>query len=199
MDNYEYNELLKQLKQKLSNITNILKPEKLHIRLDEIELLESDSGFWDDIKNATQIGKEKNKILGAIKKYNRANDALNDAFEMYEMSKEEGDEETMELLYEESSELENIIKSTEIEAMLSGTHDNSNAILSIHPGAGGTESNDWANMLYRMYLRWAEKKDFKVELLDFQAGDEVGVKDVSILIKGENAYGYLKVEMAYID
>jgi peptide chain release factor 2 len=194
MDNYEYNELLKQLKQKLSNITNILKPEKLHIRLDEIELLESDSGFWDDIKNATQIGKEKNKILGAIKKYNRANDALNDAFEMYEMSKEEGDEETMELLYEEASELENIIKSTEIEAMLSGTHDNSNAILSIHPGAGGTESNDWANMLYRMYLRWAEKKDFKVELLDFQAGDEVGVKDVSILIKGENAYGYLKVE-----
>jgi len=78
--------------------------------------------------------------------------------------------------------------------MLSGTDDGSNAIVSIHPGAGGTESCDWANMLYRMYLRWAERKGFKVEILDYQNGDEAGIKDVSIIISGINAYGYLKTE-----
>ena len=102
--------------------------------------------------------------------------------------------ETIETLYSEAPDLEDIIKQTEVEVMLSGTDDGSNAIVSIHPGAGGTESCDWANMLYRMYLRWAERKGFKVEILDYQSGDEVGIKDVSIIISGVNAYGYLKTE-----
>ncbi len=114
--------------------------------------------------------------------------------EYFELAKTEGDEETLEMLFEEASSLEEHIKKLEIEIMLSGEHDNSNAIISIHPGAGGTESQDWASILYRMYLRWAERHGFKVEVLDYQVGEEAGIKDVSFIIKGENAYGYLKVE-----
>ena len=99
------------------------------------------------------------------------------------MATEEKDEETLEMLYEEAEELEKLIKSTEISVMLSNPDDASNAIVSIHPGAGGTESQDWASILYRMYLRWAERNDFKIELLDYQNGDEAGIKDVSFIIK----------------
>ena len=98
------------------------------------------------------------------------------------------------MLHEEAEELEELIKSTEISVMLSNPDDVSNAIVTIHPGAGGTESQDWAAMLYRMYLRWAERQNFKIEPLDYQPGDEAGIKDVSFIIKGENAYGYLKAE-----
>ncbi len=101
---------------------------------------------------------------------------------------------SLEMIFEDVSALKESISSLEIAIMLSGENDNKSAIVSIHPGAGGTESQDWASMLYRMYLRWAEERGFKVELLDYQSGEEAGVKDVSFLIKGENVYGYLKVE-----
>lgn len=110
------------------------------------------------------------------------------------MATDDNDEDTLELLFEEAKELETIIKSTEIAVMLSSEDDSSNAIISIHPGAGGTESQDWASILYRMYLRWAERQNFKIEVLDYQDGEEAGIKDVSFIIKGENAYGYLKAE-----
>ena len=194
MDAYEYSELLKLLNTKLSNISGILKPDDLNARLKEIETLESDQDFWNDVDNATKIGIEKNRILSRLSKYNKANEALSGTNDLYELASEEKDEDTFEMLYEEAAELEELLKSTEISVMLSNPDDASNAIVSIHPGAGGTESQDWANMLYRMYLRWAERNDFKVELLDYQSGDEAGIKDVSFMIKGENAYGYLKAE-----
>ncbi|MEA2050292.1 MAG: peptide chain release factor 2 [Campylobacterota bacterium] len=194
MDNYEYTQLLKTLNNKLENIESILKPNKVEDRLQEINSLEQDPNFWNDIDKATKIGKEKNLLLGKLSKFNKANEAITDASELYEMAYEEGDEETIETLYEESSSLNEIIQKTEIEVMLSGAEDSNNAIVTIHPGAGGTESCDWANMLYRMYLRWAERRGFKVEILDYQSGDEAGIKDVSIIISGINAYGYLKVE-----
>ncbi len=194
MDAYEYSELLKLLNTKLSNISGILKPDDLNARLKEIETLESDQNFWNDVENATKIGIEKNRILSRLSKYNKANEALSGTNDLYELASQEKDEDTFEMLYEEATELEELLKSTEISVMLSNPDDASNAIVSIHPGAGGTESQDWANMLYRMYLRWAERNDFKVELLDYQSGDEAGIKDVSFMIKGENAYGYLKAE-----
>jgi len=194
MDAYEYSELLKLLNKKLKNITNILKPEELRKRLKEIEELESSQEFWNDVENATKIGIEKNRILGKLSKYNKAHDSLNGTNELYELANAEKDEDTFELLYEEAEELEELIKSTEISVMLSKPDDVLNAIVSIHPGAGGTESQDWASMLYRMYLRWAERNDFKIEVLDYQDGEEAGIKDVSFIIKGENAYGYLKAE-----
>jgi peptide chain release factor 2 len=194
VDNYEYSELLKNLEKRLSNIQNILKPDEINSRLQEITKLEQDSSFWDDIDQATKIGKEKTKLTSKQNKFNNSNTALKDANEFYQIALEEDDQDTLSMLFEEANELENIIKQTEIEVMLGGEQDSSNAIVSIHPGAGGTESQDWADMLYRMYLRWSEKRGFKIELLDYQAGDEAGIKDVSFIVKGENAYGYLKVE-----
>ncbi|MCT7577289.1 peptide chain release factor 2 [Aliarcobacter butzleri] len=194
MDAYEYSELLKLLNTKLNNIKGILKPDILNNRLAEIKNEEASQDFWNDVENATKIGIEKNRILGKLNKFNKAFDSLTGTNELYEMATAEKDEETLEMLYEEASDLENLIKSTEISVMLSNPDDSSNAIVSIHPGAGGTESQDWASILYRMYLRWAERNDFKVELLDYQNGDEAGIKDVSFIIKGENAYGYMKAE-----
>jgi len=194
MDNYEYTQLLKILNKKLENIESILKPDEILNRLEEITTLEQEPEFWTNQENATKIAQEKNRLLSKLNKFKKSNEAITDASELYEMAVDEDDTETIETLYEESSKLEEIIQKIEIEVMLSGADDGSNAIVSIHPGAGGTESCDWANMLYRMYLRWAERKGFKVEILDYQSGDEVGIKDVSIIISGINAYGYLKTE-----
>ncbi|MFZ9659916.1 MAG: peptide chain release factor 2 [Arcobacteraceae bacterium] len=194
MDNYEYTELLKVLNKKIQNIEQILKPDEIEDRLNEIVAMEQEPNFWENIENATKLGQEKNRLLGRKSKFLKANKAIQDANELYEMAVLDKDEETIEMLFDEADDLTNIIKQTEIEVMLSGKDDGSNAIVTIHPGAGGTESCDWANMLYRMYLRWCERKGFKVEILDYQTGDEAGIKDVTFIVSGINAYGYLKVE-----
>jgi len=194
MDAYEYSELLKILTIKIENIKNIVKPDIIENRLIEIKSMEQEPSFWSDAKNASKISQEKTRKERILQKYNDANLSVSDANEFFEMAKSERDEETLEMLYEEADTLSQNITALEIQMMLSGEHDSNNAIVSIHPGAGGTESQDWANMLYRMYLRWAERRGFKVEGLDYQAGEEAGIKDVSFIIKGENAYGYLKVE-----
>jgi len=194
MDAYEYNELVKKLAIKIENIKNIVKPEEIKKRLSIIETLQQEPSFWDDAKNASIISQEKTKKERTLARYEEAKTSVEEALEFFEMAKSEGDEETLEMLYSDADSLSEHTNALEVNMMLSGEHDANNAIISIHPGAGGTESQDWANMLYRMYLRWAERRDFKVEGLDYQAGDEAGIKDVSFIIKGENAYGYLKVE-----
>jgi peptide chain release factor 2 len=194
MDAYEYSELLKSLTIKMDNIKNIVKPDTLQARLKEIEEMQQDPDFWNDAANAGKISQEKTKAERILATYSNAYDAVHDASDYFELSKAEGDEETLEMLYEDAESLQESTNALEVQMMLSGEHDGANAIVSIHPGAGGTESQDWASMLYRMYLRWAERHDFKIEGLDYQAGEEAGIKDVSFIIKGENAYGYLKVE-----
>ncbi len=194
MDSYEYNELLNRLKTKIGNIKQIINPDKLNARLAEIDQIEQDPEFWSDAKKAAVIGKEKNRALSIMKKYENAQTAVEDAFEMLEMVEMENDEESKQELFSEAGTLEALVNKVEVEMMLSGEDDNKNAIVSIHPGAGGTESQDWAHMLYRMYLRWSEREGFKIEVLDYQAGEEAGIKDVSFMIKGENAYGYMKAE-----
>ncbi len=194
MDAYEYSELLKSLSKKMDNIKNIVKPDVLQTRLDEIETMQQDQDFWNDVERAGKISQEKTKAERILATYSNANDAVVDAVEYFEMAKSENDDDTLEMLYDDANSLTQSTNALEVQMMLSGEHDGNNAIVSIHPGAGGTESQDWANMLYRMYLRWAERRDFKVELLDYQPAEEAGIKDVSFIIKGENAYGYLKVE-----
>ncbi|KEA46306.1 peptide chain release factor 2 [Campylobacter mucosalis] len=194
MDNYEYTELLKSLNTKVKNIAGVIKPDEISKRLDEISELENDVSFWQDIARAGAIGKEKAKLNAMLEKFNSAKNALNDAKELYELANSENDLDTIEILFNEADELEDKIVNLEISMLLSGEDDGKNAIVSIHPGAGGTESNDWASMVYRMYLRFCEREGFKVETLDFQEGDEAGLKDVSFIVKGENAYGYLKAE-----
>ena len=192
MDTYTYSELLKELKIKCDNITKIIQPQSLKKRIVEILELEQTKEFWEDSKQAGALQKEKKHCERQLETYNAAISALNDACELFELSAD--DIKSLETLFAESNALENTIKNAEIEVMLSDTLDSNNAIFTITPGAGGTESQDWASMLYRMYLRWAERKGFKVELLDYQEGEEAGIKDVSFIIKGENAYGYAKVE-----
>jgi peptide chain release factor 2 len=194
MDNYEYTELLKNISKKMNNITGVVEPDKLQARLEEINELENSQEFWNDAANAAAIQKEKTQCERKLKKYALAKNVLDDAKDLYEMAKDENDEESINECFNSAEELENLIRSMEIEVLLSDETDANNAILSIHPGAGGTESQDWASILLRMYKRFAERRGWSVEVLDYQAGDEAGIKDVSLLIKGENAYGYLKVE-----
>ncbi len=194
MDSYEYNELLKKLETKIENIKKIIEPEKLKQRLEQIQSMESSADFWSDAKKAAELQKEKNSKKSILEKFNKAKNALDDAKDLLEMANDEGDEETKQMLYDDAQTLEELITNLEVAMMLSGKDDEKNAIISIHPGAGGTESQDWASMIYRMYLRWAEREGYKVEVLDYQEADEAGIKDVSFIIKGENAYGYLKVE-----
>lgn len=194
MDSYEYGELLKTLHNKAQNIAKILNPDLLQKRLDEINELESHQEFWNDAKKAGEITKEKRKCERILSTYTEMKAELDDAKELFEIAQSEGDSSTLELLFENVESLQSHIQKVEIEVMLSGEFDSSNAIITIQPGAGGTESQDWASMLYRMYLRWSERRGFKVELLDYQDGEEAGIKGAAFIIKGENAYGYAKSE-----
>jgi peptide chain release factor 2 len=194
LDNYEYTELLKKLSVKIENIAKIVKTDELLERLKEIEAVEQNPSFWEDTKNVGLLAKEKAKLTNIYKKYEDAKNAVKDAKDLWGMANDENDENTISALIEDAPNLESTITTLEISMMLSGEHDSANAIVSIHPGAGGTESNDWASMLYRMYLRWCERMGYKVEIFDYQEGEEAGIKDVSFLVKGENAYGYLKAE-----
>lgn len=194
LDSYEYTELLKTLSNKLNNVALIIKPSEIKERLEEIASIESEPEFWSDVKRASMIGKEKTKISNILEKLKNAQNSLNDAKEIYELALSEDDLETIEEIFKEAPDLQKRITNLELDMMLNGDDDSKNAIVSIHPGAGGTESNDWASMLYRMYLRFCEREGYKIEVLDFQEGDEAGLKDVSFIVKGENAYGYLKAE-----
>ncbi len=137
MDSYEYNELLTKLKTKIANIEQIVDPERLHRRLEEIEASEREADFWSDAKKAAAIQKEKNRILSILKKYHTAKESVEDAAELFEMAKAEGDEESLNELFSDASHLEDLITKLEVEMMLSDENDAKNAIVTIHPGAGG--------------------------------------------------------------
>ena len=137
-----------------------------------------------------QMTKMKNKV----EKFREVEVMVEDAETLYEMSKEENDEELLKETEESLNATMAVLEQFELETLLSGKYDSNNAIISIHPGAGGTESQDWADMLYRMYVRWAERQGYSVTILDYLAGEEAGIKSVTLLIKGENAFGYLKAE-----
>lgn len=194
MDSYEYGELLKTLNIKIENAKSIIKPDEIEAKLASINEAEQDPSYWNDTEKMAQTQREKGRLVGALERFKAAHKALNDAMELLEFAESEQDSEILETLFSEADELASVIRKLEINAMLSGEHDAANAIVSIHPGAGGTESNDWASILYRMYLRWAERRGFKVEIIDHQPGEEAGIKDASFIVSGENAYGYLKAE-----
>lgn len=150
--------------------------------------------FWDDNDAAQKIISELNALKSLVETMVKLDTAYEDLQVMLELAIEEGETSLIPELYEGTQDLKKSFESFELELLLSDQYDKSNAILELHPGAGGTESQDWAEMLLRMYTRWADKKGFKVETLDYLPGDEAGVKSVTLLIKGHNAYGYLKAE-----
>jgi len=160
----------------------------------ELEALEKKTEnpeFWNDQKSAQIVLKEQKLIKIKVDHFNELAEALDDIMVMLELA-EEG--ELLEGFSTSIRELDENLDNFRTETLLSGEFDSNNAIISLHPGAGGTESQDWASMLLRMYTRWAEKKKYKVKTLDLQPGDVAGIKSVTLLIEGINAYGYLKTE-----
>ncbi len=154
----------------------------------------TDPSFWDDQNTAQKIINEANSLKELVQTFDKNEESLENAEVSYELVKEEEDEDLHQELEKDVVNLTESLNRYELYILLSEPYDKNNAILELHPGAGGTESQDWASMLLRMYTRWAEAKGFKVETLDYLPGEEAGVKSVTLLIKGHNAYGYLKAE-----
>ncbi|MDT3427981.1 peptide chain release factor 2 [Paenibacillus forsythiae] len=150
--------------------------------------------FWDDNEKAQSVIAEMNAVKSGVDQYQRLQQEYDDALLMAELAEEEGDEELAAEIGSNVEALTGKLEEFELQLLLNQPYDKLNAILELHPGAGGTESQDWGQMLLRMYTRWAEKRGFKVEVLDYLPGDEAGIKSVTLLIKGYNAYGYLKAE-----
>lgn len=150
--------------------------------------------FWDNPDEAQKTMQQLTKLKDKVEEIKRLETKLEDIEVLYELGKEEGEEAVDAEIAQELKELDGLLEKMELETLLNDRYDRNNAILTLHPGAGGTESQDWTDMLYRMYTRWAENKGYKVEVLDYLPGEEAGIKSVTISIEGENAYGYLKAE-----
>jgi len=150
--------------------------------------------FWDDQKAAQTVISEANALKEQVSEFKQLEEQYENLEVTYELVKEEPDEDLQQELVAEVKKLTKRFNEFELQLLLNEPYDKNNAILELHPGAGGTESQDWGSMLLRMYTRWAEKKGFKVETLDYLPGEEAGIKSVTLLIKGHNAYGYLKAE-----
>lgn len=168
--------------------------EALEANIAEYEDRMQDPSFWEDSNAAQEIINEANQLKTVYETFQKLARMQDDLEVTYELTREEPDAGLEEELFEQTEEYRKILEAYELTMLLDGPHDQNNAILEIHSGAGGTESQDWASMLFRMYTRWAEQKGFTIETLDYQAGDEAGIKSVTILIKGLNAYGYLHAE-----
>ena len=162
--------------------------------LSEIEKEMSSPDFWNDTQRAQKLSQERNRIEAQLNAFSSVEQKIEDSEVLIEIAEEEGDEELLKEAENNLKEVEKELNELEVKKVLSGEYDKNNAIVTIHAGAGGTESCDWAEMLMRMYLRWAERKGFEVEILDLQENEEAGIKSATLLIKGPYAYGLLKSE-----
>ncbi len=160
----------------------------------ELEYKISEPGFWDDAAKAQSVMQELNAVKLVVETHTKMQEQYEEMQMLWEMGMEEGDESVYEEVVGILKEIGKELEQLELDLLLSGEHDASNAIVTLHAGAGGTEAQDWTQMLLRMYVRWAEKKGYKVETLEFLVGDEAGVKSATLMITGHNAYGYLKSE-----
>ena len=190
----EYKVKIANLKKDIEELGRALGISSLRDRVAEIEKITAEPGFWDDMEKSQKILVEQKQIKAKIEKYEKLISDADDAATMVEMAMEENDDSFDEEIVEAVRKIEAEIEKQRLDTLLDGEYDKNNAILTFHAGAGGTEAQDWALMLYRMYVRFAEKNDFKVKVMDILDGDEAGIKSATILIEGLNAYGYLKSE-----
>ena len=168
---------------------------KLEIELKNLEEKTMQEGFWNDQNESSKVLTKIKIRKSKIAKYKHILNELENIIELIGLVEIEQDEALVEEIVSDSKKISKELENFELQTLLSGKYDTNNAILTIHPGAGGTESQDWAEMLYRMYSRWAAKNGYEVKELDFLEGDEAGIKSVTFEVNGENAYGYLKGEM----
>lgn len=169
--------------------------KNLEIKLKELENQTMKTNFWQDVQNSNKVLIDIKKIKNKVINYSKIEKELTNLKELTELVELEPDNDIVKEIIKNTNKLEIDIKELEIQTLFTGKYDNNNAIITIHPGAGGTESQDWAEMLYRMYTRWADKHNFKVVELDYLEGEEAGIKSVTFEIIGENVYGYMKGEM----
>ncbi|MGM0843814.1 MAG: peptide chain release factor 2 [Bacillota bacterium] len=194
MELFEVKSQLENTAGKLADFRGSLDLENKEARIAELDEVMLQPDFWNDQQSAQGVINEANGLKELVNEFKEMQEMQENLELTLELVKEENDAELQADLVEEMKELNKRLNEYELQLLLSEPHDKNNAILELHPGAGGTESQDWGSMLLRMYQRWGEKKGFKVETLDYLPGDEAGIKSVTLLIKGHNAYGYLKAE-----
>ena len=166
----------------------------LEKELINLEQQTTEINFWEDTTNSSKVLKRINEIKNKVEQFKKIKNEASNLIELVELLKQESDDELEKEVQNGTQILEKDIEKLEISTLLSGKYDINNAIITLHPGAGGTEAQDWVEMLYRMYARWANANGYKVEELDYLAGDEAGIKSVTFLVSGDYAYGYLKGE-----
>ncbi|NPV79321.1 MAG: peptide chain release factor 2 [Firmicutes bacterium] len=163
-------------------------------RVAELEEVASRPDFWNDRDQAQRVLQEMSSLKGSVDRVRGLERRVEDLKTLLQLGIEEGDESLEPEIRQDLRDLAKEVDALELSSLLKGEYDGNNAILTIHPGAGGTESQDWADMLLRMYLRWAERRGYKTQIVDLLPGDEAGIKSVTVVVSGENAYGYLKAE-----
>ena len=190
-----YKQKLLTLEPTLKELEQALNIESARKELSELQIETEQEGFWNDVERSQRIAQKIKRLENKIKKYDHLVADWEDTLTLCEMAQEEDDASQLEEEVAQGYEtLEKEVSDRRLAALLTGEYDANNAILTFHAGAGGTEAQDWTEMLYRMYTRWAERHGFTYQLLDYEDGDEAGIKSASILIEGDNAYGYLKSE-----
>ncbi|MCI7733671.1 MAG: peptide chain release factor 2 [Dysosmobacter sp.] len=189
-----YKQKLREMEPELDKLSAALDIESAKQEAARLEDETAQDGFWNDLERSQKVQMRLKQLQNKIARQEKLISSWEDLTTLCEMGQEEDDPEILEELKSEYADLEEKVEETRMTTLLSGEYDNSNAILQFHAGAGGTEAQDWAQMLYRMYTRWAERHGFVYKILDYEDGDEAGIKSAAISIEGENAYGLLKSE-----
>ena len=190
----EYKQKLQALEPTLQDLEKALGIPKAREELAALQKETEQDGFWNNLEHSQKVSQQIKRLEHRIRKQDRLNSEWEDTLTLCEMAQEEDDASQLPDVIEGYEKLEKEISERRLAALLSGEYDANNAILTFHAGAGGTEAQDWTEMLYRMYTRWAERHGYTYQLMDYEAGDEAGIKSATILIEGDNAYGYLKSE-----
>ena len=190
----EYKSKLNALKPTLTNLGVALKLDDARREIAELEAEAAKDGFWNDIQHSQKVLQRTKQLKNKCSSFDKLSANWDDLYTICEMALDENDDSMRDELRSDFDVFQRKLEDMRLATLLSGEYDNNNAILNFHAGAGGTEAQDWAQMLYRMYMRWAERHGFTFKTMDYLDGDEAGIKSAAVLIEGENAYGYLKSE-----
>ncbi len=190
----EYKGKLNGLKPTLDSLREALHLEAAEKEIEELEGQSARDGFWNDVENSQRVQKRLKQLKAKVENYEKLCSGWDDLMTLCEMAIEEDDDSMLPELQSEYAEFEKKLEETRLGTLLTGEYDANNAILTFHAGTGGTEAQDWTQMLYRMYNMWADRHGYTVKLMDYLDGDEAGIKSATIMIEGENAYGFLKSE-----
>ena len=190
----EYKSKLNALKPTLEVLRGALKLEAANKEIEELEAASERDGFWNDVEKSQKVQRRLKQLKTKVESFDKLCAAWDDMLALCDMALEEGDDSMLPELQEEFDAFTERAEAMRLSTLLTGEYDANNAILTFHAGAGGTEAQDWASMLYRMYNMWADRHGYKVKVMDYLDGDEAGLKSATIMIEGENAYGFLKSE-----